>query len=110
MIFHCSNSFIHWNKKDERVKYFKFIALSLTHTVSGILMLIGVLKNIKFIYIPGLLLSFIMPIVVANTVFVYMLVIQIIFAILACRFICFIQLTQQQQQPQQQQQQQQQPQ
>ncbi|XP_034474292.1 uncharacterized protein LOC117781617 [Drosophila innubila] len=92
MIIFGSISCVNWNIKAlrrQRLHNFALVGLSLIHTVSGILMLIGVLKNLKFIYIPGLLISFIMPIVEVKSVLVYMIIIQLIFAVITCRFICF---------------------
>ncbi|XP_062142672.1 uncharacterized protein LOC133850565 isoform X2 [Drosophila sulfurigaster albostrigata] len=86
-------SIIQWDiekLKYKRIYHLMLVGLSMVHFMSGILMLIGVLKSLKYIYIPGFILSFVMPIVTVNSVLVYMIILQFLFTVLACRYLCFV--------------------
>ncbi|XP_062142671.1 uncharacterized protein LOC133850565 isoform X1 [Drosophila sulfurigaster albostrigata] len=76
-------SIIQWDiekLKYKRIYHLMLVGLSMVHFMSGILMLIGVLKSLKYIYIPGFILSFVMPIVTVNSVLVYMIIFILFFS------------------------------
>ncbi|XP_017857529.1 PREDICTED: uncharacterized protein LOC108610138 [Drosophila arizonae] len=65
--------------------YFIAIAVfSALSVVGGILMLVAIFKNIKWLHLLGLVLSWGLPVVIAY--FIYPLVIHIVFTICACRY------------------------
>ncbi|XP_064547819.1 uncharacterized protein LOC135434936 [Drosophila montana] len=60
------------------------LIIALIHLIAGILLLVGFLKNIRVLFLVGIILSCILPFVFVALI--YLPIMQVLFVIIACRY------------------------